>query len=65
MPGMGRTELDPHRQRAPIRGQGDAHHRLAAVALKNEVGGQGQPRVLSKPVHPKDLIRAVDRLLAD
>jgi two-component system, cell cycle response regulator CpdR len=39
---------------------------FAAVALKNGIGGgQGQPRVLSKPVHLKDLIRAVDRLLAD
>ena len=38
---------------------------FAAVALKNGVGGHGQPRVLSKPVHLKDLIRAVDRLLAD
>jgi two-component system cell cycle response regulator CpdR len=38
---------------------------FAAVALKNGGIGQGQPRVLSKPVHLKDLIRAVDRLLAD
>lgn len=38
---------------------------FAAVALKNGAISQGQPRVLSKPVHLKDLIRAVDRLLAD
>jgi two-component system cell cycle response regulator CpdR len=38
---------------------------FAAVALKNGAVGHGQPRVLSKPVHLKDLIRAVDRLLAD
>jgi two-component system cell cycle response regulator CpdR len=38
---------------------------FAAVALKNAAVHQGQPRVLSKPVHLKDLIRAVDRLLAD
>jgi two-component system cell cycle response regulator CpdR len=38
---------------------------FAAVALKNATVNQGQPRVLSKPVHLKDLIRAVDRLLAD
>jgi two-component system cell cycle response regulator CpdR len=38
---------------------------FAAVALKNGTIGHGQPRVLSKPVHLKDLIRAVDRLLAD
>ena len=38
---------------------------FAAVALKTARVGQGQPRVLSKPVHLKDLIRAVDRLLTD
>jgi two-component system, cell cycle response regulator CpdR len=38
---------------------------FAAVAMKNAVASHGQPRVLSKPVHLKDLIRAVDRLLAD
>ena len=38
---------------------------FAAVALKTATVAKGQPRVLSKPVHLKDLIRAVDRLLAD
>jgi len=38
---------------------------FAAVALKTVAAGQSQPRVLSKPVHLKDLIRAVDRLLAE
>ena len=38
---------------------------FAAVALKTANAGHGQPRVLSKPVHLKDLIRAVDRLLAE
>jgi len=38
---------------------------FAAVAMKTAAVSHGQPRVLSKPVHLKDLIRAVDRLLAD
>lgn len=38
---------------------------FAAVALKTVAADQSQPRVLSKPVHLKDLIRAVDRLLAE
>ena len=46
--------------RAPLEGVIDTFH-----VQPNEAVHQGQPRVLSKPVHLKDLIRAVDRLLAD
>jgi two-component system, cell cycle response regulator CpdR len=38
---------------------------FAAVALKNSSRGAGQPRVLAKPVHLRELIRAVDELLAE
>jgi len=38
---------------------------FAAVALKSSTLGPGQPRVLAKPVHLRELIRAVDELLAE
>jgi len=65
MPGMDGVEL--------ARVAGERHPEIkvmfitgfAAVAMKTAAVSHGQPRVLSKPVHLKDLIRAVDRLLAD
>jgi two-component system cell cycle response regulator CpdR len=65
MPGMDGIEL--------ARVAGERHPEIkvmfitgfAAVAMKTAAVSHGQPRVLSKPVHLKDLIRAVDRLLAD
>jgi two-component system cell cycle response regulator CpdR len=37
---------------------------FAAVALQTHIRAKRQARVLSKPVHLKDLVREVDRMLA-
>lgn len=52
------SELDPELKIMFITG-------FAAVTLNNDSAAPKDARVLSKPFHLKDLVREVDRLLAD
>ncbi len=52
------SEIDPELKIMFITG-------FAAVVLNNENAAPKDARVLSKPFHLKDLVREVDRLLAD
>jgi two-component system, cell cycle response regulator CpdR len=52
------SELDPELKIMFITG-------FAAVTLNADLGGAKDAKVLSKPFHLKDLVREVERLLAD
>ena len=52
------SEIDPKLKIMFITG-------FAAVTLNNDHAAPKDARVLSKPFHLKDLVREVDRLLAD